>query len=241
MTINEKIEIIRLKTESLLGQYQIENVRIRFDLKGRSAGQARWVNGLTKAINFQIRYNVAFFQNNFEEMLNRTVPHEVAHIIEVVKYGRASHGYNWSSIMRQLGADPARCHNYDMSVVYQNAVKCSCKVHHVTKNLYNKIRAGSGHHCSRCKTQLYVPISKDVTFHPTDSIQIAAQTERKVITKTKVIDYKSTCLDMIKAGKSKNEVIQVMVSWYVDKKGKTLVWALKRSSVVYAHMIKEVK
>jgi predicted SprT family Zn-dependent metalloprotease len=91
---------------------------ITYDLRGRTAGQA-WCG-----LNL-IKINAVLLVENVDEMLSRTVPHELAHIAtaviypEAMKRGFASkrrpHGAEWQSIMHALGADASRCHTMDTS------------------------------------------------------------------------------------------------------------------------------
>lgn len=117
---------------------------IRYDLRGTTAGRATYG---TWTVNF----NPILLAENFDSMLEDTVPHEMAHLItdqvypEAHKRGaptmtrngvfrrgkRSPHGTEWQSVMRVLGCEPSRTHSYDTSNARTRerksyAYKCNC-------------------------------------------------------------------------------------------------------------------
>lgn len=106
---------------------------VSYDLCGTTAGQA-FIHK-----NY-IKINAVLLVENVDEMLNRTVPHELAHLAtqsiypEAHRRGFASkrrpHGAEWQSIMRVLGADASRCHSYNTS---NSAVKRSNRAYFEVK------------------------------------------------------------------------------------------------------------
>jgi SprT protein len=98
------------------------NPVVLFDLQGRIAGQA-WGN-------YKIRLNIDLLVHNWEEFMQDTIPHEVAHLVQKVLYPYdKSHGRGWKSIMRGFGCNPKRTHNMDLSctkVRRQARVEASC-------------------------------------------------------------------------------------------------------------------
>lgn len=81
---------------------------VRFDVRGMTAGWAYTNQNL-------IRLNPVLLNENGDDFINRTPGHEAAHIIANTVYGNSGHGPNWKSVMRFLGLDPSRCHNFDTS------------------------------------------------------------------------------------------------------------------------------
>jgi len=128
--------------------------KITFDIKGnRTAGQARYSEN-------RIRYNFPIAKQNYESFLKRTVPHEVAHIIQrTLNFNSSPHGIEWKRVMRFFGIqNPERCHDYDVSDVptFRRSQKfrysCACsKKHYVGKAVHNRIKNGVEYKCSRCK------------------------------------------------------------------------------------------
>lgn len=107
---------------------------VAYDLKGTVAGMANYKTR-------HIRLNPDLMIANWDDFINVTVPHELAHIACEQLYPEAHnpkidwverdlalragrrvklpkreiHGKRWKSIMAVLGADDSRCHNYDVA------------------------------------------------------------------------------------------------------------------------------
>jgi len=134
---------------------------IRFDLRGRCAGQycvkvSRYT-GITS--NEYFRFNVEMAVQNGQAFIDRTVPHEVAHFIaRHLHYGKnVGHDYRWQNIMTQyFKSDPSRCHNYDMenvTVKRQRRIeyRCACQSHEITTARHNKVLRGTVYTCRSCR------------------------------------------------------------------------------------------
>ena len=128
--------------------------RIDFSLKGRCAGQY-----IFHAFKGQsLRFNVEMAVQNGQAFIDRTVPHEVAHLVAFHLYGpRVNHGYEWQNIMTQyFNTDPSRCHTYDMTNVTVKRqrrfeYKCDCKTFQITTVRHNKMRRGKTYTCRSCR------------------------------------------------------------------------------------------
>jgi SprT protein len=88
------------------------NVTVRFDLRGRAAGQA----GM-RYNNFYLRFNVDHIRlggQTFEHLLNDTVPHEVAHTVcqAFPMFGR-NHDNGWKRVCVAIGGNGRRCYSED--------------------------------------------------------------------------------------------------------------------------------
>lgn len=138
---------------------------IRYDLVGRSAGQAVW-DPYGKVKHF-IRINPVLLNENGEDMVNQTVPHEVAHVVVTQLYEEKGHrvqghGYEWQSVMRQLGLKPDRCHSYDVTSIrairggkeYHFTCMCVGFVHKFSKSKYTRYINGNRYVCRRCRGSL---------------------------------------------------------------------------------------
>lgn len=112
------IDRINLCIAIIQAQYNVEIKfpTITYDLRGRTAGQAKWTFDQTKpnAI-WQIRLNSILLMENLHDMLMNTVPHEVAHLAVYAIHGRnaAPHGVEWANVMYYLGLNATRTHNYN--------------------------------------------------------------------------------------------------------------------------------
>jgi len=104
---------------------------ILFNLKGTTAGTAN-------PKEWRLKFQPVLAANHFDDFVARTVPHEVAHLIDfeinnkigqpravtVTRSGRVRrakrslHGESWKRVMRVFGVtDITRCHSYDTSMV----------------------------------------------------------------------------------------------------------------------------
>lgn len=125
---------------------------IRFNLRGQSAGQFRIDAG-----GCLIRYNLALLARHGEDFLRRTVPHETAHYLAWLLHGRGirPHGEEWQAIMARLGADPSRCHQFDVSGLKARRLvhydyHCGCADHRLTSIRHRRIREGMRYLCRTC-------------------------------------------------------------------------------------------
>lgn len=84
--------------------------RIEWVVCGTTAGKA-WLG------QWRIQLNEQLCKENIEDFMQDTIPHEVAHLIAYKVFGDDGHGDGWKSVMRALGLNPSRCHNYDTSHV----------------------------------------------------------------------------------------------------------------------------
>lgn len=126
---------------------------IRFDLRGQSAGQARFEahgGGL-------IRFNPWLLLRHGEEFIEQTVPHEIAHWLIFCLYGRKArpHGAEWRQLMVLFGVEPKRCHEYDLDDIPRRQVSsheyhCACQRHRLSAVRHNRVLKGQTYLCRRC-------------------------------------------------------------------------------------------
>lgn len=94
----------------------ILNVKILFNLKGRTGGTAGYkiVNGVRE---YYLRFNVEGIEKHWDYMVNAVISHEIAHLVAHMNpnYGAKNHNANWSRIDRMLGGNGKRCHNMPLS------------------------------------------------------------------------------------------------------------------------------
>lgn len=99
---------------------------IVWDVRGRNGGY--YMPGTSV-----IHLNPILFNENVDDYLENTIPHEVAHLVHYFRDGdnatyrrsmrafgirqkRDIHGPGWKAVMRVFGIrNPARCHSYDVS------------------------------------------------------------------------------------------------------------------------------
>jgi SprT protein len=124
---------------------------IVYNLKGTKAG--------TASIQNVIRLNPVLLEQNVDEFIQRTVAHELAHILSYKLYGTLAHDKYWKRVMVSFGVEPSRCHSYDVSNVQRAKhiktfiYKCKCKEHIITSIRHNKIvKNGTKYSCCHCHT-----------------------------------------------------------------------------------------
>lgn len=144
---------------------------ILYGLKGKTAGYADYKK-------WTVQFNDVLLSENADDFIARTVPHELAHLINhlvnpedhetrmVKTYAgwkrtkRDVHGEGWQGVMTVLGVDDiSRCHQYDTtnSKVQRNVPKytyaCSCckTTMEVGAKVHNRIQQGAGYEHKRCR------------------------------------------------------------------------------------------
>jgi SprT protein len=138
---------------------------VAFDLRGRTAGQAFLGKNL-------IRLNAVLLMENEKEFHEGTIPHEVAHHVADIVYGRniSAHGPEWRSVMVKFGIAPRRCHSYDVSnsvVGGTHRYVCGCKkVHNLGARKHKQAAAGRLI-CKICRKTLRPEHANGVQTSPT--------------------------------------------------------------------------
>jgi len=129
---------------------------IRFDLRGKTAGQIR-----TTDRGYVIRYNRDLLQRHPGEFLAQTVPHETAHLVVFSLFGPGlpPHGQAWREVMALFGARPERCHRFDVTGLETRrlrrfAYRCQCRIHRLTSIRHNRIASGQVYLCRHCGAPL---------------------------------------------------------------------------------------
>jgi SprT protein len=168
----EKQQLIIDETQAYIKQarrlFSIKNsafsrtVDITFNLKGRASGMYRVKRSLLHRSR-EIRYNPYIFSKYFDDNLNTTVPHEVAHYISDLIYGLQNikpHGKEWQQIMYAFGADASVTANYDLTGIPQNksrsvTYQCNCGDRQLSLIRHNKIiYRRYKYYCKTCKQTL---------------------------------------------------------------------------------------
>jgi len=153
--VNAKVEATCLKIEKHYPMFPpIKRPHVRYDLKGRTAGQA--IGGRTIRLNLQLLQDPRYF----DDMLNNTLPHEVTHIAcqQWWPKQRVAHGLKWKQMMGVIGLPATRCHQYETQparrVSRPHTYQCACSIHHVTNVLHKRMTQGQTYTCRKCGTRL---------------------------------------------------------------------------------------
>lgn len=100
---------------------------VSFDLRGTTAGKAFYLRN-------HIQLNPILLNENKNAFIARTAGHEAAHLIAHHHFGNKikGHGTEWQEVMRWLGQEASRCHQYDTknSAIVKRTVeyRCDCNV-----------------------------------------------------------------------------------------------------------------
>ena len=142
-------DVLASNHPKLLVLLPFENISMSMKRLGKTAGKAYlFVN--------RIELNPDFFKTERENMLNRTLPHELCHLAAWHLYLDNGHGRYWKYCMQLLGLKPNRCHTYDATHATLRhhrkfVYKCNCTEHSVGIKVHNKIGIfGHTYRCKRC-------------------------------------------------------------------------------------------
>jgi predicted SprT family Zn-dependent metalloprotease len=107
MTQAEFRELVRdcIRKAEELYEVDLGRVRIDFDLKGTNAGMAYCKSSPTVGMTYALRFNKKAIDQHPEDMVESTIPHEVAHLIQGARpdLNSQDHDYKWRSIAISLG------------------------------------------------------------------------------------------------------------------------------------------
>jgi SprT protein len=134
---------------------------LKFDLRGQAAGQAVW-RRIGRPV---LRFNLDIARRHPTDFVERTVTHEVAHLLTAACHGRTRpHGAEWRAVMAYLGVpDPSRCHDYSLDEAKVRrqrrwAYVCACSRHLLSTTLHKRILTNQArYHCRRCGARLHQP------------------------------------------------------------------------------------
>ena len=171
MTDQEKTEI---KTELIAAtRHYVKLAREVFGIRMRypkvrffeHSGTAGWAF----CHDNRIEYNIILAFDNKEVFLygpDSTVGHEVAHLVVYLRFGDKprSHGVEWKNVMRKMGLNESRCHDYAIGKVKykkpprpKHKVYCKCKTHIIGDIKYKRLVAYPYlYYCRDCYTRLKV-------------------------------------------------------------------------------------
>lgn len=150
--ITERIALCMSRAK--LSQHTVQ-FSLRSDI-GKTAGYAYQAE-------CRIELNTQLLIDNFDEFMETTIPHEVAHIIQAHKFPRAkqAHGPEFRLICMQIGFPKAgrTHHNFDLSGVvtvkekkrFQYACACTPNYFFSTR-LHNAMERGEKRGCGTCHT-----------------------------------------------------------------------------------------
>lgn len=151
--INHRIQAMQDRVQQVIAKaetlYNIKlSPQVLFDLRGKRAGCAqcsrcRWTG---KVSNLKVRFNQQFINNeNFQDMLDNTVPHELAHLVCYMRPDLGDHHDNgWRRVCMALGGNGNTRHDYKVEIKNGFTYRASCGTEvTVSRVIHTKIQAGS--------------------------------------------------------------------------------------------------
>jgi len=94
--------------------------QVKYDLKGHTAGQAFLHHN-------KIRLNLHLLEKYQDKYIQRTVVHEMGHLIASRVFKARGHGHVWKRVMRALGGPTSRCHSYETKAARKTTKhECHC-------------------------------------------------------------------------------------------------------------------
>ncbi len=161
----QKILEVHKKLEDM-HKFKIPSIPILFTKKGAVAGVFILKRDGTMLINF----NMAMILKHTEHFVDNVVPHEYCHYVvcliasqnpKLLKKIKA-HGEEWRQMMKKIGVEPTRCHNYDVPKKNYYLYQCDCVDGVlVGPQIHKKISLGNHkttYRCKKCKE----PIGKNL-------------------------------------------------------------------------------
>ena len=145
--------IVEERVRVICDRHGIRIPLVGFDLRGRAAGQAIWPSN-------RIRLNWVLLQDNLPAFLENVIPHELCHLWHrQLGVADRPHGQFWQGLMRQMGAEPNRCHDFKVEdqarQQRQFIYHCQCGPHSLSARRHNRIQRGeAAYFCKRCRTSL---------------------------------------------------------------------------------------
>lgn len=161
--LNTAKVIACLATASDMFQQPFPYQGIRYDLRGRAAGQLVMNRRAFRSVKPEFRFNKDLLEKYGREFIDQVVPHECAHLVAFSVYGTKikPHGQEWKSVMMDVyGLDPVVTHQFEVRParnVQQFIYACACdeKEHPLSSIRHNKIVKGKARYvCKTCQQVL---------------------------------------------------------------------------------------
>lgn len=149
LRVENKVLETYLKAQDIFKK-SFELPRLDFEtLRTGTAGQAFPHKNL-------IKFNPILLSENVDSFIERTVPHEVAHLLTKLLYPLAKqhHGPEWRYVMQMLGIQGdnlTRCHDYDVTNTRKNKKSyeyvCDCSTFKLSLTRHRRIQHNTRYFC----------------------------------------------------------------------------------------------
>jgi SprT protein len=148
-------DVLALNHPKILTAIPFNQISIEIKRLGKTSGIAYLHTN-------KIELNSDYFKTERDSMLNRTLPHELCHLVAWHLCQDRGHGRYWKYCMRLLGLTPNRCHTYDSTHAtlrhhrkFVYGCSCTGKEHMVGIKIHNKIGIfGKNYTCKQCGVRI---------------------------------------------------------------------------------------
>lgn len=228
----DRFHMIQTRTQQVLDVAErMYGVKIQptvsFKLRGRVAGLAgcRICAGVK---TYSLKFNCELIESkHFDDMMQDTVPHEIAHLVAWARPDLGARGHNaaWKRICVALGGTGARCHTYDDVVVrgrWDYLTDLGNKVS-ITKKYHAYVQSGATLSFKRglgkiCKDSPHAPSGQlKVTTKPDGTLVVRTQPQPVAAPAPKTDISKAPRTDISKAPRTnirvKTPAPQGEISW----------------------------
>ena len=136
----------------------IDIPKINYTYRGRTNGSIQYYKYTGRVA--QIRFNANTAHYNLKEFLSKTVPHEIAHYIDILIRGRSAHDKQWKRICRAIGGTGEMCTSYDRThcaeprKLKRYNYSCGCRTYELTSIRHNRCKSGASYYCKSCNQDL---------------------------------------------------------------------------------------
>jgi SprT protein len=154
-------DLIRQVETKVLEVYELAQIKfgrtfelpqISFELGGKRTA------GVANSYRNQIVINPKFLIEFPEQILSRTVGHEIAHLLTDTLYPRAKrhHGPEWKYVARSINIEDTRCHSMILSEVKNKGFqyKCPCHTYWLSSIKHRRAQYGTNYCCPTCKQKI---------------------------------------------------------------------------------------
>jgi SprT protein len=150
--VNQRIDELDEMTTRKWGSGAVPEVSLDYGLKGHVGGRANYLKE-------EIQINYYLLDKYEDDYIQQTIGHEYAHLVAFKVYGRSilgkPHGKAWKYVMRCLGMEPKRCHNYETKAARRTRThSCECnrcgKKYELSTIRYNRILRGYNYYHPKC-------------------------------------------------------------------------------------------
>jgi predicted SprT family Zn-dependent metalloprotease len=131
--IRNRINVISEWAKTLYG-VDLSGVKTTFDLRGKVSGYAQCKLCRDGRKEYSMRFNCDLIEgDHYEDIINTTVPHEMAHIICMMRpeLGK-NHDRGWRRVCIALGGNGKTTHDFAVKYARGNYVYRSTTGHEVT-------------------------------------------------------------------------------------------------------------